>query len=89
MKKASVWLAPFGGLALFALAWVAPALADPGRHHHRQWDPQQAYQSQENRRDRRSPKIGRPQYRDFDKRWSLYFGPGPNSYECIGYDCNW
>lgn len=31
----------------------------------------------------------RPNYRYFGASPDRYFGVGPGSYECYGYDCNW
>ena len=31
----------------------------------------------------------RPNYRYFGADPDRYFGIGPGSYECFGYDCNW
>ena len=34
------------------------------------------------------PSYYRP-YRRFGVEYGRYFGVGPGSYECYGYDCNW
>lgn len=33
--------------------------------------------------------LYRPKYRYFGADPDRYFGVGPGSYECYGYDCNW
>ena len=35
------------------------------------------------------PQHYRPNYRYFGADPDRYFGIGPGSYECFGYDCNW
>jgi hypothetical protein len=35
------------------------------------------------------PRQYRPNYRYFGADRDRYFGVGPGSYECYGYDCNW
>jgi hypothetical protein len=87
MKIAGIVLAAVSGLALFGLASAAPASA--GHHWRRHRDAHRPYQSQDAWRRRAAPRIGTRRDYSFDDRWARYFGVGPNSYECIGYDCNW
>lgn len=72
MNKLMTYLA--AGVALFALAWAAPAPAAPGRHH--------AHHSRHHVHHHGGVNVN---FGDPDR----YFGVGPGSYECFGYDCNW
>lgn len=92
MKNVGPKLAAVGGIALFALASAAPALADLQRHHSRhQWHDHKPHQWQDRWRHRNRPRIGsdRRRYRYFGAEPDRYFGVGPGSYECYGFDCNW
>jgi hypothetical protein len=91
MKNVGSKLFVFGAVALFALA-PAPASADSGRHRTRdQWHDHKPHQAKDHRRDRKRPRIdlGARHYRYFGDDPDRYFGVGPGSYECYGYDCNW
>ena len=88
MPSAGCRLAAIAGLALLVLGLATPASADPGRYqwrHH--WDDH----SQDHQRDRDRAKVlsGSRNYRYFGTDPDRYFGPGPGSYECYGYDCIW
>ena len=90
MKTIAPTIAVFGGIALFAFA--VPALADPGRQHSRyESQDEKRAQLQRRRRDRKRQKIdsGTAHYRYFGADPDRYFGVGPGSYDCHGYDCNW
>ena len=92
MKNVGPKLAAVGGIALFALASAAPALADLQRHHSRhQWHDHKPHQWQDRWRHRNRPRIDsdRRRYRYFGAEPDRYFGVGPGSYECYGFDCNW
>jgi hypothetical protein len=85
MKKASAYLAAIGGITLFAVASVVPASADPWGYHRKA--------RHHGGRDiifevkpRRHLNEGRHYFGDDPGR---YFGVGPGSYECYGYDCTW
>jgi hypothetical protein len=88
MKKTSTYLAAIGGITLFAVASVVPAAADPsGYHGNAHWS------RHHDGRDvifgvkpRRHLNEGRQYFGDDPGR---YFGVGPGSYECYGYDCTW
>jgi len=83
-------IAVFGGIALVALA--APALADSGRQQLRyESQDEKRDQSQKRRRDRKRQRIDSSpaHYRYFGADPDRYFGIGPGSYDCYGYDCNW
>ena len=91
-KGAGFQLAALGGFALLILGQATPASADPGRHQWRSlWDDQRPHQSQDYRRHRERPKIilGSRRDRNSGGDPDRYFGPGPGSYECYGYDCIW
>jgi hypothetical protein len=62
------------GVALLALAGAVPAPAAEKRHH-----------SHHARHYVRHHGGGNIHFGDPDR----YFGVGPGSYECFGYDCNW
>jgi hypothetical protein len=79
-------LAASGALALTLAAAAAPPPAE-AKSWRKQWRQQQAAKSV-------------PQHRRKHFGWRLdprlyhwqprgYFGVGPGSYECFGYDCNW
>lgn len=92
MKDVSLKLAVFGGIALLALVLATPAPAEPGRQHSRQqWQDEKRQQSKERRRHRKRARTDSSgqHYRYFGADPDRYFGIGPGSYDCYGYDCNW
>jgi hypothetical protein len=92
MNSLSSALVVWGGLALLVIGLATPALADPGRPQWRpRWDDRRSHQAQKHRRHRDRAKVfsGSRHYRYFGTDPDRYFGPGPGSYECIGYDCTW
>jgi hypothetical protein len=89
MKNASAYLAALAGITLIAMASVSPAAAGAKRHqadpHWRQGGTDIVV------KDGRPRRLGgqRRYFRYFGVDPGVGFGVGPNSYECIGYDCNW
>jgi hypothetical protein len=92
MKTIAPTLAVFGLIALFALSLAAPALADSGGQYsqYKSHDGKRA-QLQKRRRDRKRQRIDSSpaHYGYFGADPDRYFGIGPGSYDCYGYDCNW
>ncbi len=92
MNTLAPTFAVFGLIALFAVSLAAPALADPGSQSSRyeSRDGKRA-QLQKRRRDRKRQRIdSSPAHYDyFGADPDRYFGVGPGSYDCYGYDCNW
>jgi hypothetical protein len=62
------------GVALLALAGAAPGPPAAKRHHSHH------ARHQVHHHGSRNLNFGDP---------DRYFGVGPGSYECFGYDCNW
>jgi len=90
MKNACADLVAISGITLFALVSVIPASADSGRYH-RQYHSYNRREKHDHWHHRNRPEIvfGSRRGHYFGNRWERYFGVGPDSYECYGYDCNW
>lgn len=92
MKTIAPTLATFGLIALFAFAMAAPALADSGSQssQYKSHD-KKRHQAQKRRHGRKRQRIdSSPAHYDyFGADPDRYFGIGPGSYDCYGYDCDW
>jgi len=92
MKTIGLTFAVFGFVVLFSFTLAAPALTESGGQSSQYTShDKKRHQAQKRRHRRKRQRIdSSPAHYDyFGADPDRYFGIGPGSYDCYGYDCNW
>ena len=91
MSIANTWLAAAGGAAILVTGLMVSTPADAKRYRLSTGDVAASQDQTHDRPRRKRSKVIIDTRRNGNYAMPPWanFGVGPNSYSCVGYDCNW